>query len=207
MQGSLKSDRSLERSERALWGCVRRRSRGALPLLAVILLSGCEFQRIKQLEERAQEARSEIEVELQRRAELVPSLLETVQENAVVSETLADRVGEARVRLIEAVRAGDLANMERASEALSEALDGLLATAAGAPDLRGNAGFGLLRSELEGTRQRITTAGDRYNEAARRYNDYISNFPQSLTAKVIGAEKLQIFRGPEEPVSTSFSDG
>lgn len=176
-------------------------------LLASTLLSGCDIGRIQELEERAQEARNQIEVELQRRSELVPSLIETAQEYSTVPADVVEQVADARVWLAEAVRARDLESMEEASGALSEALGRLLATAAGDRDLRNSVGFGLLRSQLEGTGQRIITAGGDYNEAVHRFNEFIAAFPASFTAKIIGAERLETFDPPEKVVNTSQADG
>jgi LemA protein len=170
-------------------------------LLAATLLSGCEIGHIQELEERAQEARSQIEVELQRRSELVPNLIETAQEYSTVPADIVEQVADARVWLAEAVRSRDLEKMEEASGALTEALERLLASAAGDRDLHNSVGFGLLRSQLEGTGQRIMAAGGDYNEAVRRFNEFIAAFPTSLTAKVIGAERLKTF-DPAEKVST-----
>ena len=167
-------------------------------LLGCTLLSGCDVGRIQELEERAQEARSQIEVELQRRSELVPSLIETAQEYSTVPADIVEQVGDARVWLAEAVRSRDLEKMEEASGALTEAVERLLASAAGDRDLRNSVGFGLLRSQLEGTAQRIMAAGGDYNDAVRRFNEFIAAFPASLTAKVIGAEQLETFDPPEK---------
>lgn len=170
------------------------------------LLSGCEYSRIQQLEERVQVARGEIEVELRRRAELVPSLLETVDEYGSVPEDIVARVVAERVRVLEAVGAGDLEAMQRASGALSEALRSLLATATLDPGLRDSAGFRVLTNQLEGTQQRIATAGDSYNEAVERFNAYITDFPQVVTAKVIGAEKLKPIELDGEAAEPSLGD-
>jgi len=187
-------------------GGAGRLRRVAVPLLALTLLAGCDFSRIQELEEQVQVARSEIEVELQRRAEMVPSLLETLQEHSPVSSELTAEVAEARVRLLDAIRSGEVANMEQASAALARALQDLLAAARVDRGLRDSAGFQLLSRQLEGTRQRIATAGDNYNEAVGRFNDYIASFPQAVTAKVIGVEKLERFDPPEESGEPSPAD-
>jgi LemA protein len=177
-----------------------------MALLAASLLSGCGYSRIQELGEQAAVARSEIEVQVQRRAELVPVLVETVQRHAAVSEDVIRAVADARARLVRAVRLGDLAAIERGSGELSSALEQLLSIAGGDMDLRTDPGFQLLRSQLEGTEEEISEAGRSYNEAVRLYNDYISNFPQIVTAKVVGAERLQPFEPFQKRASPPATD-
>jgi len=183
-----------------------RPRRAWMALLAASLLSGCGYSRIQELGEQAAVARSEIEVQVQRRAELVPVLVETVQRRAAVSEDVIRAVADARARLVRAVRLGDLAAIERDSGELSSVLEQLLSIAGGDMDLRTDPGFQLLRSQLEATEKEIREAGRSYNEAVRLYNDYISNFPQIVTAKVVGAERLQAFEPFQEPASPPVTD-
>jgi LemA protein len=183
-----------------------RPRRAWVALLAASLLSGCGYSRIQELGEQAAVARSEIEVQVQRRAELVPVLVETVQRHAAVSEDVIRAVADARARLVRAVRLGDLAAIERDSGELSSVLEQLLSIAGGDMDLRTDPGFQLLRSQLEATEKEIREAGRSYNEAVRLYNDYISNFPQIVTAKVVGAERLQAFEPFQEPASPPVTD-
>lgn len=183
-----------------------RPRRAWMALLAASLLSGCGYSRIQELGEQAAVARSEIEVQVQRRAELVPVLVETVQRRAAVSEDVIRAVADARARLVRAVRLGDLAAIERDSGELSSVLEQLLSIAGGDMDLRTDPGFQLLRSQLEATEKEIREAGRSYNEAVRLYNDYISNFPQIVTAKVVGAERLQAFEPFQEPESPPVTD-
>lgn len=177
-----------------------------MALLAASLLSGCGYSRIQELGEQAAVARSEIEVQLQRRAELVPVLVETVQRHAGVGEDVIRAVADARAGLVRAVRLGDLAAIERGSGELSSVLAQLLSSAGGDMDLRADRGFQLLRSQLEGTEEQISQAGRSYNEAVRLYNDYIGGFPQIVTAKVVGAERLQLFEPFREPASLPAAD-
>jgi len=175
-------------------------------LLAASLLSGCGYSRIQELGEQAAVARNEIEVQLQRRAELVPVLVETVQRHAAVSEDVIRAVADARARLVRAVRLRDLAAIETGSAELSSVLDQLLSSAGGDLDLRTDPGFQLLRSQLQGTDEQINQAGRRYNEAVRLYNDYIGGFPQIVTAKIVGAERLQLFEPFRKPTSLPAAD-
>ncbi len=148
---------------------------------------------MQQLEEQAGVARNEIEVQLQRRTELVPSLLETVKEYGGAADSVMVRVAGARVHLADAVKAGDLGQMREACTELTSALAELLDAAQRYRGLEEDPGFQLLRSQLAGTEERIQQAGLRYNEAASQYNAYIAEFPQLVTARVVGARRLDLF--------------
>jgi LemA protein len=167
------------------------------PLLAASTLAGCGYGRIHELDEQALEARSEIEIQLLRRAELAPTLVETVQRYAELESTVVDAVADSRVGLVAAVRSTDLSAMESASVSLSGALSELLATVAGYTDLQIDPGFQRLLVQFEGTQEQIALAGRSYNEAVRLYNEYIAGFPQVLTAKVIGADPRRPFEASE----------
>lgn len=163
-------------------------------LFAVATLSsGCGYGEMNELDEQVRAARHEIEVQLQRRAELVPSLVETVEAYAAAGDELVAVVSAARVSLAGAVRSGDFAEMQVANMELCSALDEMLASATRFPNLLGDPAYLLLQSQLEATGESIEEAGGAYNDAARRYNDLIAQFPQLVTAKVIGAEKLEPF--------------
>jgi LemA protein len=157
------------------------------------LSSGCGYGEMNELDEQVRAARHEIEVQLQRRAELVPSLVETVEAYAGAGDELVAVVSEARTVLAGAVRSGDFAEMQVANIELCSALDEMLASATRLPNLLSDPAYQLLQSQLEATGERIAEAGGAYNDAARRYNDFIAKFPQLVTAKVIGAEKLEPF--------------
>ena len=177
-------------------------------LLAASLASGCGYGRIQELGERAGEARSAIEVQLQRRTQLVPALVETLGAYGQANEDAIAAVADTRAALAMAVRGRDLAAMETAHGALSEALDRLMADAGRHALLLSDPGFQLLRSQVESTGEQIEQAASTYNEAVLLYNEYISQFPQVVTAKVVGAEPLRPFRPSSElQESISTSDG
>lgn len=180
--------------------------RALLPVLAASWLAGCGYSQIQQLDERAGEARSDIEVQLLRRAELVPSLVETVQRYGEPDEAAVGALADSRVELITAVRSQDLSSMESASASLASALGQLLAAAAGLRDLQTDPGFQRLQAELEDTELGIEQAGRSYNEAVSRYNEFIAGFPHILTAKVIGAERREPYGPPPLP-DTTPADG
>lgn len=183
----------------------RRRLRYLAPLFA-LLAGACGYGEIQQLDEQVGEARSDIEVQLQRRTELIPTLLETIERYVRVDSMTLVAVSDSRVELVGAVRARDLAEMEAASRKLSEAVARLLAETAENPVLQSDLGFRLLNSQLEGIEQEVTEAGRMYNEAVQRYNAYIAQFPQLVTAKVIGAVPLRYF-DPATPASSASAAG
>ena len=163
-----------------------------LPLLAaLVLVAGCGYNTIQTYDEQVNAAGSQIKVQLQRRADLVPNLVETVKGYAKQEQTIFTEVAEARAKLAGAVQTGTLAQMAEANAALNAPLGRLLAIAENYPQLKSNENFRALQDQLEGTENRISVARQDYNEAVNRYNAYIRRFPQLLTAKVIG-------KGPRE---------
>jgi LemA protein len=174
-------------------------------ILAASLAAGCGYGRIHELDEAALRARAEVEVTLRRRAELVPNLLATVEGYGAAGDELITSVANARASLINAVRSSDLGGMEVWSAQLSEALGELLEAVGRSPDLGGDQGYQLLRSQLAATEEQIVEAGRAYNEAAARFNQFITGFPQLVTAKVLGADTLDAFEPWERPVPLSTS--
>jgi LemA protein len=163
----------------------------ALFAAAAVLVAGCGYNRIQTLDEQANAFKSQIEVQLQRRADLVPNLVETVKGYAQQEVTIFTAVADARARLGGAVQSGNLQQMSQANQGLTGALSRLLAISENYPQLKSNENFKSLQDQLEGTENRISTARGDYNTAVQTYNSYIRTFPQVITAKVIG-------KGPRE---------
>ncbi|HTT69493.1 MAG TPA: LemA family protein [Gemmatimonadales bacterium] len=153
---------------------------------AAVLLAGCGYNKIQTLDEQANAFKSQIEVQLQRRADLVPNLVATVRGYAQQEVTIFTAVADARARLGGAVQSGNLQQMSQANQGLTGALSRLLAISENYPQLKSNENFRALQDQLEGTENRISTARGDYNNAVQAYNSYIRRFPQVLTAKVIG---------------------
>lgn len=160
--------------------------RSVLVFAASVTLSGCGYNRIQTLDEQVDAAASQIRVQLQRRYDLVPNLVETVRGFARQEQQVFTAVAEARSRLGGAVQSGDLRQMAEANAGLQGALGRLLAIAEAYPELRSNQNFLDLQSQLEGTENRIATARQDYNQAVRDFNAYIRRFPVVITAKIIG---------------------
>ena len=155
-------------------------------IIGLTLLAGCGYNTIQTYDEQVNAAESQIKVQLQRRADLIPNLVETVKAYAKQEQTIFTEVAEARAKLAGAVQGGDLQQMAEANAALTAPLGRLLAIAENYPQLKANENFRALQDQLEGTENRIAVARQDYNDTVNRYNGYIRRFPQVLTAKMIG---------------------
>lgn len=158
-----------------------------------LLLSGCGYNRIQELDENAEANKSQIEVQLQRRADLIPNLVQTVQRFAQQEEAVFTNVANARAGLLGAIQSGDPRAMANANEAVGGALGRLLAIAEAYPELKSDQTFLRLQDELAGTENRIAVSRRDYNEAVQQYNTLIRRFPTAVTAKVIGADEREYF--------------
>ncbi len=168
--------------------CPRPFWRGRVGLLctmaASVFLSGCGINTIPTLQERAKSAWSEVLNQYQRRADLIPNLVETVKGFAAQEKEVLTQVVEARAKATQMqVPADILTNPEaiqkfqEAQGQLTGALGRLLAIVENYPDLKSNANFLALQSQLEGTENRIGIARGDYITAVRDYNTEISTFP------------------------------
>ena len=162
-------------------------------VLGLALTAGCGYNTIQTYDEQVNAAQSQIKVQLQRRADLVPNLVETVKGYAKQEQTIFTEVAEARAKLAGAVQSNDLRQMAAANDALTAPLGRLLAIAENYPQLKSNENFRALQDQLEGTENRIAVSRQDYNDAVNRYNAYIRRFPAVLTAKVIGKGPRQYF--------------
>ena len=162
-------------------------------LLTLVLLAGCGYNQIQTLDERINAAESQIKVQLQRRADLIPNLVETVKAYAKQEQTIFTAVAEARAKLAGAVQGGNLQEMAQANNELTAGLGRLLAIVENYPQLKSNENFRALQDQLEGTENRIAVARQDYNETVNTYNAYIRRFPQVLTAKILGKKPRTYF--------------
>jgi LemA protein len=182
---------------------------GPLLSVALALVAGCGYNTIQTLDEKVNAAESQIKVQLQRRADLIPNLVETVKAYARQEQTIFTQVAEARAKLAGAVQSGNLDSMAAANAALTAPLGRLLAIAENYPQLKSNENFRALQDQLEGTENRIAVARQDYNETVNSYNAYIRRFPQVLTAKVLGKKARPYFElqtpGAAEAPRVDFS--
>src|SRR5438270_12261773 len=175
----------------------------------VPLLSGCGYNTIQSLDEQAASAKQQIEVQLQRRADLIPNLVSTVKGYAQHENDVFTQVATARSGVLGAVQTHDPQQMADANAQLTGALGRLIAVSEAYPQLKADQQFTRLMDELSGTENRIAVARGDYNSAAQEYNTYIRQFPQALTAKVTGAKARNDFHvtnpGAREAPTVDFS--
>ena len=186
------------------------RTRYLLPLVALTLAaSGCGYNQIQTLDEQVNKAQGQIAAQLQRRADLIPNLVETVKGYAKQEQTIFTEVAEARAKLAGSVQSGNLEAMAEANQALNAPLGRLLAISENYPQLKSDANFRALQDELTGTENRIATSRQDYNEAVNQFNGYIRKFPYNLTAKMFGhgtpRPYFQAKEGAEEPPKVQFN--
>jgi LemA protein len=160
----------------------------SLVVLLPLVLGACGYNRIQTLDEQAASSKQQIEVQLQRRADLVPNLVATVKGYATHEETVFNEVATARAAVGGAIKSGDPAQQVAADAQLTGALGRLIAVSEAYPQLKADAEFLRLQDELAGTENRIAVSRSDYNAAVKDYNTYIRGFPQALTAKVTGAK-------------------
>jgi LemA protein len=163
-----------------------------LSLLAV-LLSGCGYNAIQRQDEAVKASWSEVLNQYQRRADLVPNLVNTVKGYAQHEERVLTEVTNARARVGSVQITPDMINdaqklkqFQQAQGQLSGALSRLMVVSENYPNLKANGLFQNLQAQLEGTENRITVARNRYVQSVQQYNSMIRTFPNNLTAKMFG---------------------
>jgi LemA protein len=186
-------------------------------LLGVALtLSGCGYNTIPTLEEQAKARWGDVQNQYQRRADLIPNLVETVKGYAAQEKNVLTSVIEARAKATQVkLDASQLTDPEKvkafadAQNQLTGALGRLLAISENYPDLKSNANFLALQSQLEGTENRIAVARRDYIEAVRVYNKALRTFPTVIWAKTVfaGNKPMAEFaatEGSEKPPQVKF---
>ena len=154
-------------------------------------LTACGYNTIQTYDEQANKAKQDISVQLQRRADLIPNIVASVRGQAKQELDVFTNVARARAGLVGAVKNGDLSEM--ADDDLSTAVRGLMISVEAYPALKSDQAFLRLQDELAGTENRIAVSRTDYNKSVETYNTYIRNFPQTLTAKVIGSKPREYF--------------
>jgi LemA protein len=159
----------------------------------VLLLSGCGYNTLQSTDEQTKSAWSEVLNQYQRRADLVPNLVETVKAFATQEREVFTRVTEARARVGSIQATPELidnpeafAKFQAAQGELAGALSRLLVVAENYPQLKSDANFRDLQAQLEGTENRIAVARNRYIKAVQDYNVTVRSFPSNLTAMAFG---------------------
>jgi len=196
---------------------MRRALPAAILLLATLLLGGCGYNQLQQQDEQVKAAWSEVLNQYQRRADLVPNLVNTVKGFAAQEQKVLLGVTEARAKVGSIQATPELVNdpqaMQRflaAQGQLTSALSRLMVVAEAFPQLKSDANFRELQAQLEGTENRVTVARNRFIRATQDYNVTIRSFPTNLTAKMFGFKEKPQFTVEDEkaiakPPTVDFS--
>ena len=162
-----------------------------LILATALALTGCGYNDFQRLDEQSKAAWSEVLNQYQRRADLIPNIVNTVKGEANFEQETLTKVVEARAKATSMQVTPETLNnpeafakFQAAQGELSSALSRLMVTVERYPDLKAIQGFRDLRVQLEGTENRITVARNRYIETIEQYNVLARSFPTNLTAKV-----------------------
>ncbi len=186
----------------------------ALILASTLSLSGCGYNTLQVKDEAVTAAWSEVQNQYQRRADLVPNLVNVVKGYAKHEEQVLTEVTQARANVAglkvdrEVLENPELfQRYQQAQSQLTGALSRLIAVSENYPDLKANEQFRDLQVQLEGTENRIAVARNRYISSVQDFNSYARQFPQVMTAKVIGMEPKPNFTaeaGAQKAPTVSF---
>lgn len=179
--------------------------------VAVLTLSGCGYNTLQAKDEAVKAAWSEVVNQYQRRADLIPNLVNTVKGYAAQEQRVLIGVTEARAKVGSIQVTPEMLNnpelfqkFQAAQNQLTGALKSLFAVAENYPQLKSDQNFRELQSQIEGTENRITVARNRYIQAVQDYNVTVRTFPTLLTAKMFGFQTKPNFTvGNEAQISTA----
>ena len=177
-----------------------RRPISILSFLMALSLGGCGYNTFQSTDEQVKAGWSEVVNQYQRRADLIPNLVNTVKGEANFEQETLTRVVEARARATSIQATPELLNdpaafqkFQQAQGALTGALSRLMVVTENYPNLRANQGFRDLSAQLEGTENRITLARNGYIKSVQAYNVTVRSFPSNLTAMVFGYKEKPSF--------------
>ena len=194
---------------------MNRLARAALIVAAPLVLAACGINTIPTQEEQAKTQWAEVQTQYQRRADLIPNLVETVRGYASQERTVLREVTEARAAATQPqfdastiTDPAKFAQFQAAQDRLSGVLGRLMLIQERYPDLKSNQNFLALQSQLEGTENRIAIARRDYNEAVGRSNTTLRTFPQVIWASTIhsGSKPMQRFQASATAQSTPSVD-
>lgn len=174
-------------------------------ILAVIALplTSCNYNSLVEKQQDVDQAWAQVENQYQRRADLIPNLVNTVKGYSTHESETFEKVTLARAKATSITINADnlteenLAKFQAAQNELSQALKSLLAVSEAYPDLKANENFMNLQTQLEGTENRIATARNRYTESVRDYNTAIKKFPTTIYAGWFGFDAKPQFKAEE----------
>jgi LemA protein len=174
--------------------------RGMAAMVLVTQLAGCGYNTFQTQDEQIKASWAEVVNQYQRRADLIPNLVETVRGFAQQERDVLIGVTEARAKVGSVQATADVVDdpqkfeqFQAAQGELSSALSRLMVVVERYPELKSDANFRDLQAQLEGTENRITVARNRYIESVQEYNVSVRRFPNNLTAKVFGYDTKPTF--------------
>lgn len=166
--------------------------------------SGCGYNSLVSSEENIKSAWAQVENQYQRRADLIPNLVKTVEgaadfEKSVLTEVteMRSKVGQTKLNVEDLNDPEKFQQYQQAQDKLSSALSRLLVVTENYPQLRSNENFLQLQSQLEGTENRISVERKKFNEAVQTFNTSVRSFPTVITAKLFGFKEKPYFKGKE----------
>ena len=174
-----------------------------LLLVAILPLTSCNYNSLVEKEQNVEQSWAQVENQYQRRADLIPNLVNTVKGYSTHESETFQKVTEARAKATSITIDADnlteenLAKFQAAQNELSQALKSLLAVTEAYPDLKANENFMNLQTQLEGTENRIATERMRYTEAVKDYNTAIKKFPTTIYAGWFGFDAKPQFKAEE----------
>lgn len=176
-------------------------------VVVLILLGGCSagraYNKMVTMEEGINKSWANVETQYQRRADLIPNLVNTVKGYATHEQETLDQVIEARSHATqvtlnaEDITPDRLQQYQQAQGEVSQALGRLMMIAENYPDLKANQNFMELQAQLEGTENRISVARKDFNDASMAYNSYIRKFPANIIAGIFGFDTKSYFEAAE----------
>lgn len=174
-----------------------------IAIVALLPLTSCNYNSLVEKQQNVDQAWAEVENQYQRRADLIPNLVNTVKGYSTHESETFEKVTLARAKATSITIDADnlteenLEKFQAAQNELSQALKSLLAVTEAYPDLKANENFMNLQTQLEGTENRITTARKRYTESVRDYNTAIKKFPTTIYAGWFGFDAKPQFKAEE----------
>ena len=166
-------------------------------VLLILLIGGSligSYNSLVGLREEVNSQYSNVEVQLERRADLIPNLINTVKGYVKHEDEVIDKITSARENLL---KASDISKKAEANEELTNAIDALMVVVENYPDLKANTNFINLQDELAGTENRIAVARRDYNETVKKYNGKIKKVPTNIIAGITGFKEMDYFEADE----------
>ena len=185
-----------------------------LASIGLTSLSSCSYNSLVDLDEGVSQSWANVETAYQRRADLIPNLVETVKGAADFERSTLESVINARAKATSIeidpsnVTPEQFAQFQEAQSEVSSALNRLLVTVERYPELKANENFVKLQDQLESTENQILTARTRFNEAVQGYNGKVRRFPSNITANIFGFDQKSYFeaeKGAEKAPEVEFN--